>query len=240
MKQLVIDCQSLVKVYDSGPQPVSVLNDVNLSLEAGERLAIIGCSGAGKSTLLNLLGGLDVPTSGQVSIMGKNLSDLNEDDRGQLRNRYLGFVYQFHHLLGEFTAEENVAMPLLICGMKKSEALNKSRAILQRVGLELRAQHKPSELSGGERQRVAIARAIVTEPACVLMDEPTGNLDEETASAIKALLTELNEQLSLSFIIVTHDKNMALSMDRVVELKAGHLQAYSGSNLDDSSGNANG
>ena len=226
IRQVVIECQSLNKVYDSGPQSVSVLKNVELSLHAGERLAIIGCSGAGKSTLLNVLGGLDTPSSGRVNIMGRNLSELADDARGQLRNQYLGFVYQFHHLLGEFTAEENVAMPLLIGGAKKTEALAKANNMLQKVGLGERTHHKPSELSGGERQRVAIARAIVTEPACVLMDEPTGNLDEDTATAIKRLLTELNQQLSLSFIIVTHDKTMALSMDRVLELKAGELHAY--------------
>ena len=222
-RALVVECIELEKTYREGPQSISVLNNASMSLYRGERLAIIGSSGAGKSTLLNLLGGLDRPTSGQVNIVGQPLSSLNDDERGRLRNQSLGFVYQFHHLLGEFSAHENVAMPLLIGGVSKTEAYERSAAMLSRVGLGERLTHKPAELSGGERQRVAIARAIVTEPACVLMDEPTGNLDEETAATIEALLYELNQTIQLSFILVTHDKCLAASMDRVLELKSGQL-----------------
>jgi lipoprotein-releasing system ATP-binding protein len=223
IETIVIECKDLHKSYQEGPNAISVLNNTQLRLQRGERLAIIGSSGAGKSTLLNLLGGLDTPTTGEVRVAGQLLSVLNDDERGRLRNQYLGFVYQFHHLLSEFTALENVSMPLLIAGMPRAKAHQKSAAMLARVGLGERMQHKPSELSGGERQRVAIARAIVTEPACVLMDEPTGNLDEDTATAIEALLLELNQTIQLSFIIVTHDKRLATSMDRVLELKAGAL-----------------
>jgi lipoprotein-releasing system ATP-binding protein len=220
---IVIECKDLHKSYQEGPEAIHVLTHTQLRLQRGERLAIIGSSGAGKSTLLNLLGGLDTPTTGEVRVAGQQLSVLDDDARGRLRNKHLGFVYQFHHLLSEFTAVENVSMPLLIGGMPRAKAHEKSTAILARVGLEARLHHKPSELSGGERQRVAIARAIVTEPACVLMDEPTGNLDEGTASAIEALLSELNQSIQLSFIIVTHDRRLASSMDRVLELKAGAL-----------------
>ncbi len=219
----VIECHGLCKSYSEGPQEVSVLSDVELVLEQGERLAIIGSSGAGKSTLLNLLGGLDTPSTGSVEVAGQLLSSLDENARGELRNKHLGFVYQFHHLFGEFTALENVMMPLLIGGIEKAQARHRATTMLERVGLGERLSHKPAELSGGERQRVAIARAVVTEPACVLMDEPTGNLDEDTAAAIEALLKELNETIQLSFIIVTHDKRLAFSMDRVVELKSGRL-----------------
>jgi len=219
----VLHCEQLTKVYSEGPEDIVVLDGVELSLISSERLAIIGSSGAGKSTLLNLLGGLDVPTSGSVSVAGRLLSTVGENERGRIRNKHLGFVYQFHHLLGEFSAEENVAMPLFIAGVNRAEALRRARALLTRVGLGMRLGHKPAELSGGERQRVAIARAVVTEPACVLMDEPTGNLDEETAASIESLLMELNQQLGLSFIIVTHDKRLAFSLDRVLELSGGKL-----------------
>jgi lipoprotein-releasing system ATP-binding protein len=222
---IVIACKDLGKVYQEGPQEIQVLHNTQLSLARGERLAIIGSSGAGKSTLLNLLGGLDTPSSGEVRVAGQLLSVLDDDARGRLRNKHLGFVYQFHHLLSEFSAVENVSMPLLIGGISREEARQRSEAILLRVGLAERLQHKPAELSGGERQRVAIARAIVTEPACVLMDEPTGNLDEDTATAIEDLLLELNDKIQLSFIVVTHDKRLAFSMDRVLELKAGQLHA---------------
>lgn len=227
MSEHVIECKDLHKSYQEGPQEISVLSNTQLSLKKGERLAIIGSSGAGKSTLLNLLSGLDTPTSGEVNVAGHKLSAMDDDARGRLRNQYLGFVYQFHHLLGEFTAIENVGMPLLINGMSRKEEHQRAEAMLARVGLAERLHHKPAELSGGERQRVAIARAIVTEPACVLMDEPTGNLDESTASAIEALLCELNQTIQLSSIVVTHDKRLAASMDRVLELKAGQLTAIS-------------
>lgn len=222
-KKIILECKSLCKTYSEGPQAVNVLDQLELQLQQGERLAIIGASGSGKSTLLNLLGGLDTPTSGEVSINGKLLSTASDDERGHLRNHHLGFVYQFHHLLGEFSAQENVAMPLLIRGENKNEALQKATGILAQLGLDKRIDHKPAELSGGERQRVAIARAIVGKPDCVLMDEPTGNLDENTAESIENLLSTLNQQFQLSFIMVTHDKRLAMSMDRVLELKQGKL-----------------
>lgn len=220
----VLVCEHLQKIYDQGPQPVRVLQDINLQIQRGERVAVIGSSGSGKSTLLNLLGGLDRPTAGDVWVVGQRLSALNDDDRGLLRNRYLGFVYQFHHLLGEFTALENVAMPLLIGKMPTARARDRAGALLERVGLGRRLHHKPAELSGGERQRVAIARAMVARPACVLMDEPTGNLDQDTATSVGHLITELNREFELSFIIVTHDRPMALTMDRVLELSQGGLR----------------
>ncbi|MGS2718723.1 lipoprotein-releasing ABC transporter ATP-binding protein LolD [Eionea flava] len=222
----VLQCQSVHKLYQEGPHDVSVLKNTDLSLAKGERLAIIGSSGAGKSTLLNLLGGLDTPTRGEVFVANQQLSALDDDARGRLRNQYLGFVYQFHHLLGEFSAVENVMMPLLIGGVEREIAHQRASAMLARVGLAEREGHKPAELSGGERQRVAIARAIVTEPACVLMDEPTGNLDEDTAQAIEQLLLELNQSIGLSYIIVTHDKRLASTMDRILELREGRLFPY--------------
>lgn len=222
----VLLCENLVKTYTQGPVAVDVLTDVNLSVAQGERVAIVGASGAGKSTLLNLMGGLDQPTSGRVCVAGQDLFPLSANARGRLRNRYLGFVYQFHHLLGEFTALENVSMPLLIGKTPGKVAQQRAADMLQRVGLGHRLDHKPSELSGGERQRVAIARALVTNPACVLMDEPTGNLDRHTAESVQALMLELNQQLQVSFVIVTHDERIALSMDRVVELADGQLRPY--------------
>lgn len=221
--QIVIECRHLCKVYTQGPQRVEVLRDVSLEVQAGERIAIVGSSGSGKTTLLNLLGGLDLPSSGQVLIAGRDAATLNETERGRLRNRYLGFVYQFHHLLGEFTALENVCMPLLIAGESTAHARQRSSDMLARVGLAGRLEHKPSELSGGERQRVAIARALVTSPRCVMLDEPTGNLDRHTALEIHQLMVELNQSLKTSFIVVTHDESLAATMTRRLLLRDGSL-----------------
>lgn len=220
---IVLACDALSKTYRQGPQDVTVLSGINLQVKAGERLAIIGSSGAGKSTLLNLLGGLDTPCSGRVELNRSAFSSLDDNARGRLRNKHLGFVYQFHHLLGEFTALENVAMPLLIGGMPKAEAKREALEMLDKVGLKERADHKPGELSGGERQRVAIARALVTRPTCVLMDEPTGNLDRHTAESIQNLMAELNQSLQTSFIVVTHDEQLAAGMDRALRLQDGGL-----------------
>lgn len=221
---VVLNCKGLSKRYKQGPQQVEVLKNINLSIGQGEKVAIVGSSGSGKTTLLNMLGGLDTPCAGFVEVAGQDIAKLSEKKRGDLRNRSLGFVYQFHHLLGEFTALENVMMPLLIRGEAKKIAEAKALKLLGQVGLSERASHKPSELSGGERQRVAIIRALVTEPDCVLLDEPTGNLDQETALSIHQLMVELNETLGISFIIVTHDISLAQRMDRILKLKAGELQ----------------
>jgi lipoprotein-releasing system ATP-binding protein len=227
IEPLVLSCEHLTKTYSQGPQAVEVLKNVNLSVASGDRIAIVGSSGSGKTTLLNLLGGLDLPSSGSVQIAGKNLAEVNETERGMLRNKYLGFVYQFHHLLGEFSAEENVAIPLLIGGLDSRSATEKSVEMLARVGLQERIQHKPSELSGGERQRVAIARSLVTDPKCVLLDEPTGNLDRHTALEIQQLISDLNNSLSTSFIVVTHDEQLADSMQRILVLSDGVLKEFS-------------
>ena len=222
---VVLECLDLGKTYTEGPQCLQVLRQISLRVEQGEQLAILGTSGSGKTTLLNLLGGLDLPSRGRVIVAGQDLAEVDETERGRLRNLYLGFVYQFHHLLSEFSALENISMPLLIAGYSRREALQKSQIMLERVGLLDRASHKPSELSGGERQRIAIARALVTEPACVLLDEPTGNLDRNTALNIQDLMSDLNEKLDISYIVVTHDEAFADTLDRKLFLRDGMLHA---------------
>lgn len=219
----ILHCQQLGMTYTEGPNHVQVLSDINLHIEEGERIAIVGASGSGKSTLLHLLGGLDLPTTGSVWIDGQEMSGLSDKKRGQVRNEYLGFVYQFHHLLPEFTAVENVAMPLLIRGLDEKKAKQKASKLLDEIGLGHRLEHRPVELSGGERQRAAIARALVTEPNVVLADEPTGNLDVNTASAVFDIMMELNERVGTALVMVTHDNSLADKMDKRYHIEGGTL-----------------
>lgn len=220
---VVLQAQDLHQVFQEGPQPVAVLSGLNLTVSAGERVAILGRSGAGKTTLLHLLGGLEQPSGGRVTLMGQDFSAMDERTRSRLRNRHIGFVYQLHHLLPEFTAQENVALPAVIGGLSPREATRQADDLLARVGLGARRLHKPAELSGGERQRVALARALATRPALVLADEPTGNLDRDTAESIHALIVELNEQVGTSFVIVTHESRLAELAHRRLVLDQGVL-----------------
>lgn len=223
MNKILLQCDSLCKRYQEGNVQTDVLHNVSFSIGEGEMMAIVGSSGSGKSTLLHLLGGLDTPTSGDVIFSGQPLSKMSPAARAELRNRELGFIYQFHHLLPDFTAQENVAMPLLIGKKKTAEIAERARAMLDAVGLDHRRSHRPSELSGGERQRVAIARALVNEPRLVMADEPTGNLDARNADSIFQLLGELNRQQGTAFLVVTHDLQLAKRMSRQLEMRDGHL-----------------
>ncbi len=224
MNEMILQCRQLWKIYQQGDLNVEVLRGIDLSIQAGERVAIMGASGSGKSTLLHLLGGLEKPSRGEVILDGYNLDKISARQLSRLRNRSLGFIYQFHHLLGEFTLMENVAMPLLIGGKSVKTARDQAIELLQRVGLGHRIQHKPGELSGGERQRAAVARALINKPHCVLADEPTGNLDSKTAEQIYQLMLELNQELNVSFLIVTHDPELAAKMDKVLHMEDGVIQ----------------
>ncbi len=222
-KGVVVAARHVAKTFSEGKLRAEVLEDVSFEVERGRTLAIVGASGAGKSTLLHIVGGLDTLTAGEVEVEGRVMSTLSDAERGRLRNRSLGFIYQFHHLLPEFTALENVCMPLLIRGTDVAEARQRASQLLQRVGLSHRLEHKPGELSGGERQRCAVARALVTRPACILGDEPTGNLDEHNAAQVYDLMLELNQEIGTSFVLVTHDRELAARMDQVMELSGGRL-----------------
>jgi lipoprotein-releasing system ATP-binding protein len=224
MTDVVLECRSVVRRFREGSSTLEVLSDVNLIVNPAERLAIIGASGSGKTTLLQIMGGLDEPTSGDVFVDGRALAHTNETAQATLRNRYIGFVYQFHHLLPEFTAQENVAMPLMIRRVGKAEALQQAAELLDRVGLGGRLEHKPGELSGGERQRAAVARALITRPKLVLADEPTGNLDAGNGEHVLRLMLELNQELETSLVIVTHDHTIAKRMDRILILENGVLK----------------
>jgi lipoprotein-releasing system ATP-binding protein len=228
MTRTVLEARGVQKSFTQGPVTLEVLQGVVLAVEAGERIAIVGASGSGKTTLLQILGGLDRPTTGHVFVDGQDIHELSEDARGMLRNRALGFVYQFHHLLPEFSALENVAMPLLVRRMRVAEAKDKAGDILERVGLGQRLTHRPYQLSGGERQRAAVARALVTEPKIILADEPTGNLDGANAESVFELMLELNRERGTSLVVVTHDMRLAGRMDRVYEIQGGRLSERAG------------
>lgn len=225
MSEAVLECRSVARSFREGASTLSVLGNLDLTVHAAERLAIIGASGSGKTTLLQIMGGLDDPTSGEVLVNGQSIANIREIEKSVLRNRFIGFVYQFHHLLPEFTAQENVAMPLLIRRLRKDDAMQQAADLLARVGLGERLDHKPGELSGGERQRAAVARALITRPKLVLADEPTGNLDSGNGQHVLALMLELNRELGTSLVIVTHDHGIAAQMDRVLILEDGRLRA---------------
>ncbi|WMY90905.1 lipoprotein-releasing ABC transporter ATP-binding protein LolD [Snodgrassella communis] len=225
--EYVIECEHVSKTYDDGHLQVSVLEDLHFNVRRGQSISIVGASGSGKSTLLHLLGGLDTPSGGTIRLMGQDITQLSQKAVGQLRNQYLGFVYQFHHLLPEFSALENVMMPLLIGHMSKAQAEEQAKAMLDKVGLSQRMAHRPSELSGGERQRAAIARAMVTHPACILADEPTGNLDRKNAGNVLDIMLDLQRELDTSLVVVTHDEELASRFDDVLTVKDGRLLSFS-------------